>query len=88
MGHTDIRTEIDVAVRSWNPKRANPRDQTLPFNPLVLHREVAKQLKVVVERAGWKLESPVYSTGGAFRLNAWFKRPNYLKEIRLPPGLV
>lgn len=85
MGHTEIRTTIDVAVRSWNPKRARSEEQTLPFNPLILHLEIAKQLKEVVERAGWKLESAVYDRGGAFRPNAWFKKPSYLKEIRTPP---
>ena len=83
MGHTEIRTTIDVAVRSWNPKRASPEEQTLPFNPLILHLEIAKQLKVVVERAGWKLGPAVYNTREAFRPNAWFKRPSYLKEMGL-----
>ena len=85
MGHKEIRTTIDIAVRSWNPKPAKPEGQTLPFNPLILHQAIAKQLKVVVERAGWKLEPAVYERGGAFKPNAWFKRPSYLKEMRAPP---
>ena len=83
-----MRTDIDVAVRSWNPKPAKPDEQTLPFNPLVLHQAIARQLKVVVEQAGWKLEAAVYDKGEAFRPNAWFKKPRYLKEIRPRSGLV
>ena len=89
MGHNDITVEIDVAIRAWIPRPSRPAGQTLPFNPMTLNGAVAKQLGVVAKQAGLYYEGkPVLKRGGAFRGDAWFKKPSYAMDITLAPPVI
>ena len=84
MGTYDIRIYVDAAIRAWNPGPANSEGKLLPFSPLELNEDVVGGLSKTMQKHGWKLSKGTKQSGGAFRPTAWFRKANYVREIKLP----
>ena len=85
MRNDDMRIDIDVAIRAWNPGRAEPTGRTLPFEPIVLHQIIKERLREVAKKQGWRLSRGILETsGGAFRTKAWYRGTLSAATFNLP----